>query len=44
MNVRVLGLGINRILEPAMSDEERQALDQGAETLRQAVQRISQKP
>jgi L-lactate dehydrogenase len=36
--------GVTRILEPAMSDEERQALDQSAETLRQAVQRISQKP
>ena len=35
--------GVNRILEPAMSDEERRALGQCAETLRQAVQRISQK-
>jgi len=36
--------GVSRILEPAMSDEERQALDQGADVLRQVVQRISQKP
>ena len=36
--------GVNRILEPAMSDEERRALGQSAETLRQAVQRIAQKP
>ena len=36
--------GVNRILEPAMSDEERRALDQSAEVLRQAVQRISQNP
>jgi L-lactate dehydrogenase len=35
--------GVNRILEPAMSDEERQALDQSALVLRQAVQQISQK-
>jgi L-lactate dehydrogenase len=33
--------GVNRILEPAMSDEERRALDQSAEVLRQAVQRTS---
>ena len=36
--------GVNRILEPAMSDEERRALGQTAEVLRRAVQRISQKP
>jgi len=36
--------GVSRILEPTMSDEERQALDQGADVLRQVVQRISQKP
>jgi malate/lactate dehydrogenase len=36
--------GVNRILEPAMSDEERRALDQSAEVLRQAVQRTSQIP
>jgi L-lactate dehydrogenase len=36
--------GIERIFEPAMSDEERQALDHGADVLRQAVQRISKKP
>ena len=36
--------GVKRILEPAMFDEERQALDRGAAVLRQAVQRISQKP
>ena len=36
--------GVSRILEPAMSDEERQALDRGADVLRQVVQRISQKP
>ena len=33
--------GVNRILEPAMSDEERRALDRSAEVLRQAVQRTS---
>jgi L-lactate dehydrogenase len=33
--------GVSRILEPAMSDEERRALDQSAEVLRQAVQRTS---
>ncbi len=37
MNVPVLDLGINRILEPAMSDEGRRALGQSAEVLRQAV-------
>jgi L-lactate dehydrogenase len=31
--------GGNRILEPAMSDEERRALDESAEVLRQAVER-----
>jgi L-lactate dehydrogenase len=36
--------GVNRILEPAMSDEERRALDQSAEVLRQAVLRTSQIP
>jgi L-lactate dehydrogenase len=36
--------GVNRILEPAMSDEERRGLDQSAEVLRQAVQRTSQIP
>jgi L-lactate dehydrogenase len=36
--------GVNRILEPAMSDKERRALDQSAKVLRQVVQRISQKP
>jgi L-lactate dehydrogenase len=36
--------GVSRILEPAMSDEERQALDQCADVLRQAVQRMSQQP
>jgi L-lactate dehydrogenase len=35
--------GINRILEPTMSGEERQALDQSVLVLRQAVQRTSQK-
>jgi len=35
--------GVNRILEPAMSNEERQALDKSADVLRQVVQRISQK-
>jgi len=33
--------GVSRILEPAMSVEERRALDQSAEALRQAVQRTS---
>jgi L-lactate dehydrogenase len=32
--------GVSRVLEPEMSDEERRALDQSAQTLRQAVQRI----
>jgi L-lactate dehydrogenase len=36
--------GVNRVLEPAMSDEERRALSQSAEALRQAVQRTSQIP
>jgi len=36
--------GVNRILEPAMSDEERQALAQSAKVLRQAVQRTAQIP
>jgi len=36
--------GVSRILEPAMSDEERRGLDQSAEVLRKTVQRISQKP
>jgi L-lactate dehydrogenase len=36
--------GVKRILEPAMSDEERRGLDQSAEVLRQAVQRTSQIP
>jgi L-lactate dehydrogenase len=36
--------GVNRILEPAMSDEERRGLDQSAELLRHAVQRTSQIP
>lgn len=31
--------GVSRILEPAMSDEERHALDQSTEVLREAVQR-----
>jgi L-lactate dehydrogenase len=31
--------GVVRILEPAMSDEERQALQRSAETLRAAVER-----
>jgi L-lactate dehydrogenase len=35
--------GVNRILEPAMSDEEREAFNQSAEVLRQAAQRTSQK-
>jgi L-lactate dehydrogenase len=35
--------GVNRILEPAMSDQERQALNQSAEALRQALQRTSRK-
>ena len=35
--------GVDRILEPAMSNEERRALDQSADVLRQVVQRISQK-
>jgi L-lactate dehydrogenase len=33
--------GVSRILEPAMSGEERQSLGQSAEVLRQAVQRLS---
>jgi FdhD protein len=33
--------GVSRILEPAMSDDERRALSQSAEILRQAVQRTS---
>jgi L-lactate dehydrogenase len=33
--------GVSRILEPAISDEERRGLDQSAEVLRQAVQRTS---
>ena len=33
--------GVSRILEPAMSDEERQALRASAEVLRKAVARIS---
>ena len=33
--------GVSRILEPAMSDEERQALRASAEVLRKAVQRTS---
>jgi L-lactate dehydrogenase len=32
--------GVSRVLEPAMSDEERRSLDRSAEVLRQAVQRI----
>jgi L-lactate dehydrogenase len=36
--------GANRILEPAMSDEEGRALDQSAEVLCKTVQRISQNP
>jgi len=36
--------GVSRVLEPAMSDEERRALDQSAEVLRQAVQRTSRIP
>ncbi len=36
--------GVNRVLEPAMSDEERRALSQSAEVLRQAVQRTAQIP
>jgi L-lactate dehydrogenase len=35
--------GANRILEPAMSGEERQSLNQSADVLRQVVRRISQK-
>ena len=33
--------GVSRILEPAMSDEERRSLGQSAEVLRQTVQRLS---
>jgi L-lactate dehydrogenase len=33
--------GVSRILEPAMSNEERQALRASAEVLRKAVQRTS---
>jgi L-lactate dehydrogenase len=33
--------GVSRILEPSMSDEERQALHKSAEVLRKAVQRTS---
>ena len=33
--------GVSRVLEPKMSDEERQALGHSAEVLRQAVQRTS---
>jgi L-lactate dehydrogenase len=33
--------GVSRILEPAMSDEERRSLGQSAAVLRQAVQRLS---
>ena len=36
--------GVSRVLEPAMSDEERRALSQSAEVLRQAVQRTSRIP
>jgi L-lactate dehydrogenase len=36
--------GVTRILEPAMSNEERCAFEQSAEVLRQAVQRTSQIP
>lgn len=37
----VVGLeGVSRVLEPKMSDEERQALDHSAQVLRQAVERI----
>jgi L-lactate dehydrogenase len=32
--------GVSRVLEPAMSDEERRSLDRSAEVLRQAAQRI----
>jgi L-lactate dehydrogenase len=32
--------GVSRILEPAMSDEERRSLGQSAEVLRQAAQRV----
>ena len=31
--------GVSRVLEPALSDEERRSLGQSAEVLRQAVQR-----
>src|SRR6267142_2449685 len=33
--------GVSRILEPAMSDDERRALGRSAEVLRQALQRLS---
>ena len=33
--------GVSRVLEPAMSDEERRSLGRSAEVLRQAVQRLS---
>jgi len=32
--------GVSRVLEPAMSDEERRSLNQSAEALRHAVQQI----
>src|SRR6267142_58578 len=35
------GEGVSRILQPAMSDEERRSLAQSAEVLRQALQRIT---
>jgi L-lactate dehydrogenase len=35
--------GVDRTLEPAMSNQERRALDQSADVLRQVVQRISRK-
>ena len=33
--------GVSRVLEPAMSEEERRALAESAEVLRQAVQRVT---
>jgi malate/lactate dehydrogenase len=32
--------GVERILEPSMSEEEKQALQRSAETLRGAVKRV----
>ena len=36
--------GVERVLEPAMSEEEREALERSAETLRQAFNRVPKAP